>query len=82
MKIKIIKLQKIGASTLHWKTRCVNAVSGAPVCEGLGTRVYARINEDGSLDSAVIPEDMREALTAFDDLERLKPKDFEAAFDL
>ena len=80
--LSIIKLQKIGASTLHWKTRCVNAVTGAPVCEGLGTRVYARINEDGSLDSAVIPDDMREALTSFDEFERLKPKDFEAAFDL
>jgi 4-hydroxybenzoyl-CoA thioesterase len=80
--LSIIKLQKMGASTLHWKTRCVNAISGAPVCEGLGTRVYARINEDGSLASAVIPDDMRQALSSFDELENLKPVDFESAFDL
>ncbi|MFT4581627.1 MAG: 4-hydroxybenzoyl-CoA thioesterase [Gammaproteobacteria bacterium] len=80
--LSIIKLQKMGASTLHWKTRCVNAVSGAPVCEGLGTRVYARINEDGSLASAVIPDDMRQALSSFDEFENLKPVDFESAFDL
>ena len=80
--LSIIKLQKLGESTLHWKTRCVNAVSGAPVCEGLGTRVYARINEDGTLQAATIPDDMRKALSHFDDLEKLKPTDFEAAFDL
>ena len=80
--LSIIKLQKMGTSTLHWKTRCVNAMSGAPVCEGLGTRVYARINEDGSLASAVIPDDMRQALSSFDEFENLKPVAFEAAFDL
>ena len=80
--LSIIKLQKMGTSTLHWKTRCVNAMSGAPVCEGLGTRVYARINEDGSLASAVIPDDMRQALSSFDEFENLKPVDFESAFDL
>ncbi|MDA0821226.1 MAG: hypothetical protein O3C28_02230 [Proteobacteria bacterium] len=80
--LSIIKLQKMGTSTLHWKTRCVNAMSGASVCEGLGTRVYARINEDGSLASAVIPDDMRQALSSFDEFENLKPVDFESAFDL
>ncbi len=78
----IIKLQKISASTLHWKTRCVNAATGAPVCEGLGIRVYARINEDGTLKSATIPDAMREALTKFDEFEKLKPTKFETAFDL
>jgi hypothetical protein len=72
----------MGKSTLHWKTRCVNAVSGAPICEGLGTRVYARINEDGTLGSATIPDDMREALTRFDDFDKLKPVNFQEAFDL
>lgn len=80
--LSIIKLQKMGDSTLHWKTRCVNAQSGAPVCEGLGTRVYAHINDDGTLKAAKIPADMRAALTNFDDFEKLKPTDFAAAFDL
>jgi acyl-CoA thioesterase FadM len=80
--LSIIKLQKMGDSTLHWKTRCVNAQSGAPVCEGLGTRVYAHINDDGTLKAAKIPADMRAALTNFDEFEKLKPTEFAAAFDL
>ncbi len=80
--LSIIKLQKMGDSTLHWKTRCVNAESGAPVCEGLGTRVYAHINADGTLKAAKIPPEMRAALTNFDDFEKLKPTEFAAAFDL
>ena len=80
--LSIIKLQKLGDSTLHWKTRCINAQTGAPVCEGLATRVYARINEDGTLSSAVIPDEMRTALSKFDELEQLAPKRFESAFDL
>lgn len=80
--LSIIKLQKMGDSTLHWKTRCVNAQTGAPVCEGLGTRVYAHINEDGTLKAAKIPPDMREALTSFDEFDKLKPTDFAAAFEL
>jgi acyl-CoA thioesterase FadM len=80
--LSIIKLQKIGTSTLHWKTRCVKAATGATVCEGLGTRVYARINDDGTLQAAAIPQDMRATLENFEDLEHLKPKDFDAAFAL
>jgi hypothetical protein len=37
-------------------------VTGAPVTEGKATRVYARINEDGTLNSARIPARMRKAL--------------------
>jgi hypothetical protein len=33
------------------------------VTEGRATRIYARINEDGTLNSEVIPERMRKALT-------------------
>ena len=80
--LSIIKLDKLGDSTLHWKTRCINAASGAPICEGLGTRVYARINEDGTLTSAAIPQGMRAALLEFDGFKHLKPVEFERAFDL
>jgi acyl-CoA thioesterase FadM len=58
-----ITLEKMGARTLHWNCKAKNAETNAPVCEGRATRVYARINEDGTLNSAVIPEKMRKALT-------------------
>lgn len=80
--LSIIKLNKIGRSTLHWKTRCINAASGEPICEGLGTRVYAHIKEDGSLDSASIPDEMRHALNNFDAFEQLESVPFKDAFAL
>ena len=80
--LSIIKLNKIGKSTLHWKTRCINAANGDPICEGLGTRVYAHIKEDGSLDSAQIPDDMRNALENFDAFEQLESVPFKDAFAL
>lgn len=57
-----ITLTKIGERTLHWACKARNALSGAPVTEGKATRVYARINEDGTLSSAIIPARMRKAL--------------------
>lgn len=80
--LSIIKLNKIGGSTLHWKTRCINAKSGDLICEGLGTRVYAKIKDDGSLDSAKIPTVMREALENFDAFTHLEPVSFKEAFEL
>ena len=80
--LSIIKLNKIGKSTLHWKTRCINAAKGDPICEGLGTRVYAHIKEDGSLDSAQIPNDMRNALENFDAFQQLESVPFKDAFAL
>ncbi len=56
-------LASMGERTLHWTCKARNAVTGAPVTEGRATRVYARINDDGTLNSAVIPEKMRKALT-------------------
>ena len=58
-----VTLAKLGERTLHWNCKAINAVSGALVTEGTATRVYARINEDGTLNSAVIPDKMRKALT-------------------
>ena len=57
-----ITLTKIGERTLQWSCKAKNADSGAPVTEGRATRVYARINEDGTLHSARIPLRMRKAL--------------------
>lgn len=58
-----VTLAKLGERTLHWNCKAINAVTGALVTEGKATRVYARINEDGTLNSAVIPDNMRKALT-------------------
>jgi 4-hydroxybenzoyl-CoA thioesterase len=58
-----VTLARLGERTLHWNCKAINAVTGALVTEGTATRVYARINEDGTLNSAVIPEKMRKALT-------------------
>jgi len=57
-----IALAKLGEKTLHWACTARNAVTSAPVTEGRATRVYARINEDGTLNSARIPARMRKAL--------------------
>jgi acyl-CoA thioesterase FadM len=69
-----VTLTKIGARTLHWSCKARNAVTGAPVTEGKATRVYARINEDGTLNSAVIPEAMRKAMLQSGGLSHLKQK--------
>ena len=55
--ITTINLAEIGEHTLHWNCKAKNALTGAPVSEGRATRVYARINEDGSLKAARIPPD-------------------------
>jgi len=47
-------------------------VTGAPVSEGKATRVYARINEDGSLSSQAIPVEMLTALQELGNLTHLK----------
>jgi acyl-CoA thioesterase FadM len=67
-----VTLTKIGERTLHWACKARNAVTGAPVTEGKATRVYARINEDGTLNSAVIPDAMRKAMVQSGSLNHLK----------
>lgn len=67
-----MSLAKIGERTLHWTCKASNAVTGAPVTEGRATRVYARINEDGTLNSAVIPQRIRNALLQSGRLSHLK----------
>jgi len=67
-----ITLARIGEKTLHWTCKARNAASGAPVTEGKATRVYARINEDGTLNSAPIPARMRRALLESGRLSHLK----------
>lgn len=59
-----IALTEIRERTLLWDCSAKLALTGAPVTEGKATRVYARINEDGSLTSVPIPEEMRRTLTS------------------
>jgi acyl-CoA thioesterase FadM len=71
--ITTINLAEIGEHTLHWNCKAKNALTGAPVSEGRATRVYARINEDGSLKAAPIPDEMRDALRELGELKHLRP---------
>jgi YbgC/YbaW family acyl-CoA thioester hydrolase len=67
-----IMLAEMGERTLHWHCKAKNAITGAPVTEGRATRVYARINEDGRLSSAPIPDAMRQAITGAGRLNHLE----------
>lgn len=58
-----IRLAKITQSTLHWACRAVRVENGQLVTEGRAIRIYAEIQDDGNLESAVIPEDLRALLT-------------------
>ena len=71
--VTTITLADIGTRTLHWNCKAKNAVNGAPVAEGKATRVYARINEDGTLSSHPIPAEMRSVLQELGDLKHLPP---------
>ena len=59
----IITLDEIRDRTLHWHCKATNAVTGALITEGKATRVYAKIDDEGNLNSAMIPQTMRDALT-------------------
>ena len=67
-----ITLTGIGERTLSWNCKAKNALTGAPVSEGKATRVYARINEDGTLSSQPIPPEMLSALRGLGDLTHLR----------
>ena len=57
-----VSLEKMGVRTLHWNCIATNATSGDLICEGRAVRVYARIKEDGNLESQSIPDFMRKTL--------------------
>jgi acyl-CoA thioesterase FadM len=70
--VTTITLAEVGEHTLHWNCKAKNAVTGAPVSEGRATRVYARINEDGTLKAQPIPLEMLSALRELGDLKHLQ----------
>jgi len=60
-----LTLLEIREKTVHWHCNAVNLRTGQQVTEGKATRVFARILEDGNLESHVIPEEIRESLSQF-----------------
>jgi YbgC/YbaW family acyl-CoA thioester hydrolase len=73
----IISLKELRERTVVWHFKAQKADTGDPITEGKATRVFARIQEDGNLKSAPIPENIREALTRQDVLHHLVDDDLE-----
>lgn len=63
--IASIDLEKVGKSTLHWRCKAVQEKSGGIITQGLATRIYAEITEDGSLASRPIPAFILDALQSY-----------------
>ena len=66
-----VSLEKLGERTLHWNCFATNVESGDLICEGKAVRVYARIKEDGNLESRPIPEFMRTVLKEIGQVKQL-----------
>lgn len=60
--IATIRLAKIGNSTLHWHCKAVQARDNSPITEGTAIRIYAEIQQDGSLKAKPISQEMRDML--------------------
>jgi len=60
--IASIDLEKVGNSTMHWRCKAVQQEGGAIITQGMATRIYAEILEDGNLASRPIPDFILEAL--------------------
>ena len=60
-----LTLLEIREKTVHWHCDALNLRNGQQITEGKATRVFARILEDGNLESHVIPDDIRESLGQF-----------------
>ena len=66
-----VSLEKLGERTLHWNCIATNVEAGDLICEGKAVRVYARIKEDGNLESRPIPEFMRTVLKEIGQVKQL-----------
>ena len=60
-----LTLLEIREKTVHWLCNAINLGNGQEVTEGKATRVFTRILEDNSLQSQLIPDEVREALSQF-----------------
>ena len=59
-----LELIDITNSTLTWECTATRRVDEAPVTRGTATRVYAEIQEDGTLKAKQIPDHIRTLLGA------------------
>ena len=66
-----VSLEKLGERTLHWNCVAKNVETGELICEGRAVRVYARIKEDGNLESQLIPDFMRTVLSELGQVKQL-----------
>ena len=66
-----VSLEKLGERTLHWNCIATNVETGDLICEGRAVRVYARIKEDGNLESHPIPDFMRTVLNEIGEVKQL-----------
>lgn len=60
-----LTLIEIRDKTVRWECYARNLETGQTICEGVATRVFAEILEDGNLRSRHIPDDIRELLEQF-----------------
>lgn len=58
-----IQLSEMRRATMRWSCRAVNIASGSVITEGVATRIYAKIREDGNLKSETIPDEIRDMLS-------------------
>ena len=58
-----MQLAKLGGSTVHWNCKAVHVSDGAVITEGRAIRIYAQIQEDGSLKALEIPDEIRDVLS-------------------
>lgn len=57
-----ITAAEITRSTIVWNCSALNVTTGTPVTEGVATRVYAKILDDGNLKAIEISEEIRNLL--------------------
>ena len=58
-----IQLKELSDKTLHWDCKAMNVTTDILIAEGDATRVFVRLNDDGTLTSQSIPADIANALT-------------------
>lgn len=57
-----ITVEEITKSKIIWKCLAINLDTDTKMTEGLATRVYAKILEDGNLKAQIIPDEIRDLL--------------------
>ena len=58
-----IHLAKLGTASLHWDCTAVHAGTGAPITQGRVVRVHSQFQDDGTLKTIPVPDDIRAVLS-------------------